>query len=179
MSHVQHRLVKNAKEINERGNDYYPRGGVIPFVDECGTRYYAFGISSDYRNVGDFGGHIEENETCIEGALREFAEESLGIFGFHDVSNCEVLESTKCKTFEILLPIEGPILPYTIKYYKYMRDAACSEKARAEVSSIVWLTSNQLQMLLHSNIINVGGIIVQPSFFPRLASLLKKHINTL
>lgn len=55
--------------------------GIIP-VMEIGTELvYGFGFNHRYDDFTDFGGQRERGETFVEGAIREFTEESLGIFG--------------------------------------------------------------------------------------------------
>ena len=62
------------------------RAGLIPFtirIDECTgnpTLYYLVAIDRKTREYADFGGGCKRGETFVDGALREFNEESCEIF---------------------------------------------------------------------------------------------------
>lgn len=62
------------------------RGGVVPYMRTPTGGLYIFPV--DYRtgDVTDFGGGINARETMVNGAMREFQEESYGIFNPYIVS---------------------------------------------------------------------------------------------
>lgn len=78
------------KEVNINGVEYKKicnldligtkplRAGVIPFYKKNNEIYFILGIDSKTHELTDFAGSVKYKiENCIEGALREFKEESL------------------------------------------------------------------------------------------------------
>jgi hypothetical protein len=59
------------------------RAGIIPYRMIHGTRYFGFGIDRWFNQRTDFGGMVDYDidSNALKGALREFSEESLGVFG--------------------------------------------------------------------------------------------------
>ena len=59
------------------------RAGVIPYFRLDGELFFLLGIDFTSGDYADFGGGVGGSrfENPIEGAVREFTEESLGIFG--------------------------------------------------------------------------------------------------
>lgn len=72
--------IKKVCEINT--NEYKPlRAGIIPYTFQNRELSIGIGIDSKYHEFTDFSGtvnYVEEN--CIEGAIREFKEETLSVF---------------------------------------------------------------------------------------------------
>ena len=58
------------------------RAGVIIYTVSNGRLYFAMGLDSNTHDLTDFGGTVEyeTDENAVKGALREFSEETLGIF---------------------------------------------------------------------------------------------------
>ncbi len=56
------------------------RAGVIPFTVKNNSLYFLLGIDRGTRELTDFGGGVKSAETMVDGALREFTEESCEIF---------------------------------------------------------------------------------------------------
>jgi len=71
------------------------RGGVIVYTHFNGTVYFSFGIDAKTHDLTDFGGGIGHRDASpISGALREFSEETLGIFGtvtVDQIGTCPVI----------------------------------------------------------------------------------------
>lgn len=58
------------------------RVGVLVFTGYSGNIYFLMGIDTKSSDLTDFAGGLNYNDTsAIKGALREFQEESLGVFG--------------------------------------------------------------------------------------------------
>lgn len=78
------KIIKNIKEFNKLK---IIGGGCIPYFKKNGKIFIILGRESKKMKwsesglYADFGGHIEPNETNIECLIREFVEESMGIFG--------------------------------------------------------------------------------------------------
>ena len=70
------------------------RGGVIVYTRVDDKLYFCFGIDRDTQEMTDFGGGIgykSRDKNIITGSLREFSEESLGVFG--RINECYVKNS--------------------------------------------------------------------------------------
>ena len=64
--------IKNAEN--------YIRAGVIPYIVNKGRLYILLARDRKTMEICDFGGGVKKYENCFEGALREFNEETCGIF---------------------------------------------------------------------------------------------------
>jgi len=73
MFHLGHTLLKKK----------HRRGGVIPYVYEKGKLNFLLGVDSQTRELTDFGGGIKHDENTLVGSIREFREESKGIFDYN------------------------------------------------------------------------------------------------
>lgn len=58
------------------------RAGIIFYIKKDDNIMFGLGTDSKSHDLTDFSGSVKyyKNETCIDGALREFKEETLGIF---------------------------------------------------------------------------------------------------
>lgn len=56
------------------------RAGVIPYTVCNGRLFFLMGVDSQYNQVTDFGGGSKKDENALQTALREFNEETNGIF---------------------------------------------------------------------------------------------------
>ena len=94
---IRHKSVKNMevftsalKNVKMTG-DGPIRSGAIIYTHFQGKTYFALGQDSVYGDLTDFSGGKKQNESIIEGGLRELEEESLGVFGkigVSDVKDC-------------------------------------------------------------------------------------------
>lgn len=86
---VEISLVKNLP----RG--HYKRAGVVPYkiVSKMGKIEYvfAFGVDRESHDISNFGGSVKPPESTVDAAVREFMEESLGVFG--TIARSEVSQS--------------------------------------------------------------------------------------
>ena len=90
----------------------------------------------------DFGGTIyyPKDGNCIRGALREFWEETLHVFGRYRVDEvlaCWVL----CRMDMCILFIQIPKCP---ECYDYSFNIALERASRPEVSALVWVPCHRL-----------------------------------
>ena len=146
MGYTRYNLVSqiNANKITPT------RGGVIIYTVFNGIIYFGFALDTQTHELTDFAGgiHYEKGETCIEGCLREFTEESLGIFGdiqindeilaspvIYDEHNMIIFLRTSFTPDEISKSFNKAFLQYedNIKYYP------------SENCAIVWLTYRELR----------------------------------
>jgi hypothetical protein len=126
------------------------RAGVIPIVSWNGENYFGMGIDTKYRDLTDFGGAVElsTDENAIAGALREFYEESLGVFGRITVS--QVMKSRVIYNGYMLILFlrveEDP------KLFCDLFDDAIRQKCigkSCEVCGIMFFTYNTLYHKIH------------------------------
>lgn len=146
----------------------YKRAGVIPYIQndngDQNERLYAFGLDSDSRVIGDFGGRKEERDIDIlDSCIREFWEESQGIFNItltrEEYLQLPVLDGFEEGTLEILAPVvfteEWPLrsaLDITLGFDLFLNGISGEERSRQEVSSIVWFTGEQLRSIIEERL---------------------------
>ena len=121
------------------------RCSVLPYTEDG---LYCFGIDSVYRTLIDFGGGMKDGETYTECAIREAHEESLGILsGLRENKFNPVVKVEECYMY-----------PIKIKCYP---ESVCEKfnilyefEVMPEMSSIVWLTKDQIINLIKEDIFN-------------------------
>jgi hypothetical protein len=126
-----------------------PSNIVMPATNkEVNEILFCFGIDAKFNELTDFGGGISlKRETVIEGALREFREESHGVFEQlipSNLSDCLAIynESTMIIFVELRVTLDNEdrhLLNLTFK-------SRLHEKS--EISSLVWINSSELLSLL-------------------------------
>jgi len=145
------------KRVNETDwNDKkYIRAGIIPYIEEKGIRFYAFGLECSMGTIGDFGGHKEKTDMdALDSALREYVEESLNVFGIltrDKVKDYYVLDGKD--TAEILVPVEGSMFKYSNKFKHII-----GINPQHEVQNIVWFSRKQLITIINSQQEKYDGI---------------------
>lgn len=122
-----------------------PRAGVIIYTKYNNEIYYGLGIDSVSKEITDFGGGIsykERDKNVILGALREFKEETLGIFG--DVHYLDILESPVIYNKQNLIIFKyvdlSPLMIRELFLIAYQE-----QRRPPEVCDIVWMNTNELK----------------------------------
>ena len=73
-------FIKKVSEI-DKSTCKPVRAGIIPYTFHNNQLYIGMGIDSKYHEFTDFSGMINyHEENCIQGAIREFKEETLSVF---------------------------------------------------------------------------------------------------
>jgi hypothetical protein len=88
------------------------RAGVILLTTHKGRTNFCLGVHKT-NNLTDFGGTVYEGENSIVAALREFHEETLGIFNRitpEDVADCIVIHNSYNLVIFIRTPIDPEII---------------------------------------------------------------------
>jgi len=138
--------MKRVRNINWN-NPKFIRAGIIPFVEEKGIKFYAFGIENGVAAIGDFGGHREKKDIdALDSAIREYEEEALNVFGEINrdmLQDCFAIEGID--TVEILLPVPGPFYQYTKKFNNLV-----GANTDHEVQTVIWLSKRQLLTAISS-----------------------------
>lgn len=122
------------------------RAGVIPYISTEGGLIFAFGKDTEYRELTDFGGGVsyKRDKNAVNGALREFREESLCVFG--DTKPKDVANSFVIYNSDLM------ILFYKVDVVPVEKNAEFHEKLKKEeepeVCDIVWLGENELKKAL-------------------------------
>lgn len=126
------------------------RAGVIVYYDnpETKERNFCLGIDRVYNEITDFSGGIsyKNDKTALVGALREFNEESLGVFG--KIKQDIILKSLvvyNYTTMVIFINFES-ICPNEITTNFNNRVTKNSE-----VSSLIWLAESEFKNLIIHN----------------------------
>lgn len=138
--------MKRVRDINWKDRKFI-RAGIIPFVEEKGVRFFAFGVENGVAAIGDFGGHREKKDIDgLDAAIREYQEEALNVFG---EINRDMLQDYYAiegnDTVEILLPVPGPFYKYTEKFNNLV-----GANTDHEVQTIIWLSRRQLLTAIDS-----------------------------
>jgi hypothetical protein len=143
-------------------NPEFKRGGIIPYLSFHGRTYYGLGIDSGYLTLIDFGGHREPDDTDIfETALREFQEESLGVFGTPTMDHCQdAMVVFNRNLVEIFLPLPSQD-PFQI-WTEFERRVQF--EPHPENSAMVWLTGPEFFQAVRLN---------SPPMYPVLRKLLR------
>jgi hypothetical protein len=124
------------------------RAGVILYTVLDGIVYFGLGLDSKTHDITDFGGTVQyrADGNAINGALREFQEETLEIFEpftVDNINNCSVIYDTVNLIIFIRVQIHPNLVSFAFhKRYKYVYDR---DTYRPEVCDIVWLNLDEFQ----------------------------------
>jgi hypothetical protein len=127
------------------------RAGVILYSKSSKFTIFSFGVDSKSHELTDFGGGVEYNkrkENAIEGALREFNEETLDIFAtlkYEDIMDCNVIYDEN--NLIIFIPINEKIETINYIFNKKYQETNINGKI-AEVCNIRWLSNSELNLAL-------------------------------
>jgi len=118
------------------------RAGVILYCVIEGKVYFLFARDRRTYDLCDFGGHRDDHDpNALATALREFREESGGIFAQHKVSLRQIALYDDNMAI-LFLPIATDRYASVIKKFQH----------NIEVTALCWIDEKQLQTLVyHSN----------------------------
>lgn len=117
------------------------RGGVIPYIYENGAQYWCLGLDRASGQFSDFGGRIVRGESALDGSLREFREESLGVFE----GRMKNLSGSTCVTDSNTLIIFSEVEIGREESLSKFRELATDN---SEMSDIVWVDRKRLEGIL-------------------------------
>jgi len=123
------------------------RAGVVPYIIKEDNLLFAFGLDSKFRELTDFGGGVsyKRDKTAVVGALREFREESLGVFEDldpKDVGECFVMYNTNMMI--VFLPVDVNPKEKNKLFHEKLK-----EEEIPEVCDIIWLSEKELNESLN------------------------------
>jgi len=151
-------------------------GVIVTSRGPCGRIFYGFGVDAKTREITDFGGGVRARETVTGSALREFAEESLGVFDDAcDTSPCARHLCAFNKSMLILflrIASRVPTAEISINFDKKARGDASAIASPQEVSAIVWLTEKELRDTLR-------GVSPKYIMYSRVRRLLSACVESL
>lgn len=138
---------QNIKDITPRLCCH--RCGVIPYnILPDNTILFGLGLDSKSKELTDFGGHSLPYENAVTAALREFNEESLGIFGnINKKSIKNQLAVHNNHDFVIFINLEINLLMVDKIFYRIWRQKI-NEHYYVENCAILWFTAEQIYTLL-------------------------------
>lgn len=148
------------------------RSGIIPFT--FFNDHLRFCLAKDSRTgeLGDFGGGVKRGEVSITGGIRELTEESNGIFcniNFdytvgHGIS---LIDKYYKKMAIFLVYVDPPMISQSCKCFT----------PSEEISDIVWVTEEELYVLIYGRDCLKGVMWKKISSFLKFACGPKKEFT--
>jgi hypothetical protein len=118
------------------------RAGVILYTVHNNSVYFGLGVDCLSHDLTDFGGNVHKNkENVIEGALREFEEETLGIFKkitINDIKQYPVVYDSK----NLIIFIHVSVDPNKVSevFNNKFKNVLKTSILMPEVCGITWLS---------------------------------------
>ena len=138
---IRHKSVKNIEVFTsaiknvKMDADGPIRSGAIIYTHFQGKTYFALGQDSVYGDLTDFSGGKKQNETIIEGGLRELEEESLGVFGKMGVTDVKESSGFYSNNMLIMFIHLNVNMQDIVKEF----NTRLVNKTNVEVNGIIWL----------------------------------------
>jgi ADP-ribose pyrophosphatase YjhB (NUDIX family) len=139
-THLRHVNLRNVRPA---------RAGIIFYTEYQGRILYCFGKDTKTGELTDFGGGVKyksRGEDAVDGALREFQEETLGIFVNIEKSvvirHSKVLYNKETMIILVRMPrlaTGGKLTPSSLA-----RLFASKVDKHSEIEKIIWLTREQI-----------------------------------
>ena len=171
-------LIKNI----DWSKQHQQRAGVIIYKEINGQLVFGLGVDTDSNNLTDFGGGVTKKDiNPINGGLREFVEETLGVFGSFnekEVGNCLVIYS------EHML-IMFLHLDFDIDKSTYLFKERLKHAKRPEIKELMWMTKNYLfsiieeqhDLLPSTDIFTISKKSQNPEMYGRVQIILNSAIS--
>lgn len=127
------------------------RAGVIIYTIFNNQIYFGLGVDTNSGELTDFGGGVSykdnRDKNVILGALREFEEETLGIF---KISFDDVLDSTVIYNNNILIIFKLMVIDpdMTRNVFLYQHDLSMKNNVLPEVCDIKWVTPTEFKEII-------------------------------
>jgi len=129
------------------------RAGIIPYVMDNGTMYFALATDMRSGDLTDFAGQVEyyKKENCIQGALREFAEESLGVFGSIELSRLRECRAIYSKKNMIIFVETIANRSQICEHFDKKFSIQYKGNKKMETRDIIWVSLSQFQLLIKTS----------------------------
>lgn len=122
------------------------RAGVIPYTVAFNHVYFLMGVDRGSGELTDFGGGIKNGESTIQAALREFREETCGLFGSEYVTLSQ-LEHAKCvtnyKSNAFIYFVHVPV-----KWLYIAEEQYAKIPCKTELTGVKWLTDEEFKFIV-------------------------------
>jgi hypothetical protein len=127
------------------------RAGVVPYTIIDGITYFLLARDRLTKELGDFGGGVKKFEYSLMAGLREWHEESRGIFSevcrsANDIATA-IAVIDKRKMAVIFVPLKKEWKDEAQKLFEAKSEAA-GKKRSNEVSSLVWVDESRFRNLI-------------------------------
>nr|QBK89882.1 MAG: NUDIX hydrolase [Pithovirus LCPAC101] len=165
-------LPKNI--INQSKKNRIERSGVIIYTICDNKFYFGLGVDHESGDITDFGGGIKKKDfSLIDGTLREFTEESLGVFGkfSHDeIEKCICVYNQHTMIVFIPLKLDKNKINKTFNQrLKYVKEP--------EVDSIFWITKETFINLVYGKKVYDEYEKCERSMYTRIRSVFSSALN--
>jgi 8-oxo-dGTP pyrophosphatase MutT (NUDIX family) len=156
------------------------RAGVIPYTMHKGQLHFLFGQDKRSNDLCDFGGGRKKGETSHDAALREFKEETNGLFGEGKQVTLDKAKGLVCrhrKNMIFFLPVD----PYWIHTASDEFDTRNQQTPNKEISGVVWVDEDLYRNLVYERVADNNPIIWEKlrSFLYKYSNDEKRFLNTL
>lgn len=139
-------IMKKIKDINPDEIKTRRAGVIVYSVDNVNKEiYFYMGIHKDSGDLTDFGGGVQLNENSIKGGIREFTEESHGVFGKYQINDIQECYAAYNQRIIIMF------LRIDVNYPKVQNNFINSINNKSELSSIERLTRTEFITALMKN----------------------------
>ena len=135
-------LIMSVCRVSELKPRRFRRAGVIPYLQTPEGLVYVLARDRKYGTPGGFSGHVERDEPPLHAALREFKEESLGVFGEYTTSqigDCYAIYDEK----ELLI-----LLPVNLEKEKIQQLFGLRIRSNTDTSELLFFSSGELEQTL-------------------------------
>lgn len=150
-------MLVNGSDLNKDYSITNKRSGVIVYAVKDGRLHFLLGVDKRTREYTDFGGGCKNNETLLQGAWREFQEESCGVFSMFSqncldtsIAVCNSASNSKLQPNSAIFFLEAPsvLLDIAPPMFTYIRKDILHEKANKkclENIAIQWVDDDDFQ----------------------------------
>lgn len=144
-----------------------PRAGCLLYTKFKNELYFGFGVDSTYNELTDFGGGIsyKNDKNVINGAIREFTEETLDIIPFKIYDDNLVIYNKQLLIIFVYTN-ENPELINQIFYNKHKK--LVEKGLTPEIKSIKWVSLSNLKLAMKNN---------SKLYYKRVLNFLKSASN--
>jgi preprotein translocase subunit Sec61beta len=148
------------------------RAGILPYFKSEEGLFWCFGVDTRTLELTDFGGGViyKKDKNAINGAIREFKEETLGIFDSIKIDPTSIVIYNK-KTLIILVQLESNTSLCREEFLKKVKSIE-----NPEVCDLDWISNTRFLKLLTENIEGRGRIYVRIRDLLRETQLYLDHL---
>lgn len=140
------------------------RSGAIVYTLYKNQIYFLAGVDTSSGNITDFGGGIKlKAETPLTGGLREFSEESCGIFG--SIDEKDVSDHLVIYTNDLMIIFIH--ITFNIDRIMMEFNTRIAEVSNPEVNSLILMNSEQFVKLIK------GGAVNERIMYDKIRTVLK------